>query len=157
MFRFTGPLLLFVVPLGGCNVARHETAGDANVSIHAANNGQVSFDLPFAKGEVKLPQGTFANGHFDIDGVKMIPGGSIHGFTMNAGDKGGTVQLAFNSQESPEAVRAYFLDQFKQKGDEAALAGNAISGKTRKGDSFLITVEPTAAGSTGTIAIQSKD
>lgn len=157
MVRLGSLLLLIVLPLGGCRVSHGDGTGDANVTINAAETGQVSFNLPFAKGEVRLPQGAFANGQFDIDGVKMVPGGTVHGFNMHAGEKGATVHLAFDAPTSPEAVRTYFLQQFKEKGDVAEQSGNAISGKTKDGDSFIITVEPAAAGSSGSIAIQSKD
>ena len=149
-------LLVPAVLLAACHV--HGEGNDAsNVAISADENGQVSFNMPFASGKVKIPEGAFHNGQFDIDGVKMIPGGTIHGFSMDAGDKGALVHLAFNAPKSPDEVRAYFLDQFKAKGDEASQNGTAISGKTKDGDTFLIDVQPADGGSQGTIAVQSKD
>jgi hypothetical protein len=151
-------LLLLVPLLAGCNVdPKNPATGDDNVSIKADENGQVSFNVPFASGQVKLPEGTMSNGDFDIDGVKMIPGGTITGFNLDAGDKSANVNFAFKAPASPENVRAYFVDQFKQKGVEAAVAGTTVSGKTKDGDPFVISVEPAAQGSQGKISIQDKD
>jgi len=149
--------LLLLVPLvAACNVdTKYPTNGDENVTINAAGNGQVTFNLPFASGQVKLPEGMMENGEFDIDGVKMIPGGTMSGFNVDAGDKGATVHLAFKAPASPENVRSYFLDQFKAKGVTASASGTAVSGTTKDGDPFVIDVAPAAQGSTGTITIQS--
>jgi hypothetical protein len=150
-------LLILVPLLAGCNVhPKNPANGDENVSIHADESGQVSFNVPFASGRVKLPEGAMRNGEFDIDGVKMIPGGTITGFNLDAGHEGGTVHFGFKAPASPENVRAYFVDEFKKQGMEAAVAGKSVSGKTKDGDPFVISVEPAAQGSQGTISIQSK-
>src|SRR4051794_18620824 len=149
---------LILLPLiAGCNVhSKNPAAGDDKVTINAAENGEVTFNLPFASGQVKLPEGALGHGDFDIDGVKMIPGATITGFNLEAGDKGGTVNFAFKAPGSQETVRAYFADQFRQKGVNASVEGTSVSGKTRDGDPFVIRVEPAGTGSQGSIAIQSK-
>ena len=151
--------LLVVVPLvAGCNVhSKNPADGDENVMINASENGQVTFNVPFASGQVKLPEGTFHNGDFDIDGVKMMPGATVSGFNVNAGDKKATVNLAFKAPAAPEDVRSYFLDQFKAKGIEASAVGNSVSGKTKDGDPFIITVQAAGQGSEGTIKVQDDD
>ena len=149
--------LLMLVPLvAGCNVdTKYPKDGDENVMINATENGQVTFNLPFASGQVKLPEGMMKDGEFDIDGVKMIPGGTMSGFNVNASDKGATVNLGFKAPASPDDVRTYFLAQFKEKGIEAAVTGDTVSGKTSDGDPFVIKVEPAGQGSQGTITILS--
>jgi hypothetical protein len=151
--------LLMLMPFAaGCNFdTKYPKDGDENVMINATENGQVTFNVPFASGQVKLPEGMMKNGDFDIDGVKMIPGGTISGFNVDAGDKHATAHLAFKAPASPDNVRTYFVQQFKDKGVEAAASGTAVSGKTKDGDPFVINVEPAAQGSTGTITIQSDD
>jgi hypothetical protein len=149
------PLLAAVAFLCACNASEKFHSGNEQVSIKTDGSGNVSFKLPFAKGVMKLPEAVVQNGHFDIDGVKMIPGGTIHGFNIDAGDKGALVRLAFDAPKSPQEVRTYFVGQFKQRGDEVSEAGNAISGKTKDGESFVINVEPSSAGTSGTIRIQS--
>jgi hypothetical protein len=151
-------LLILVPILAGCNVQPKNPAnGDENVSIHADEGGKVTFNVPFASGQVKLPEGTMSSSDFDIDGVKMIPGGTLTGFNLDAGKKGGTVNFGFKAPASPDNVRAYFVDEFKKKGVEAAVTGTSVSGQTKDGDPFVISVEPAAQGSQGTITIQSKD
>ena len=149
--------LVMLVPLvAACNVdTKNPANGDENVTINASENGQVTFNVPFASGQVKLPEGAMNHSDFDIDGVKMMPGATVTGFSVFAADKGATVHFAFKAPASPDEVRSYFLDQFKAKGVEAAVAGNAVSGKTKDGDAFTIDVEPAAQGSQGKITIQS--
>jgi hypothetical protein len=156
MKRFA-PLLL-VSFLAACdfhakNPAHH---GDENVTINADESGHVNFNLPFANGSIKLPEGAMNNGHFDIDGVKMIQGGTITGFDVFARDKGSTVHLTFKAPQSADEVRSYFLDQFRQKGIKAAQSGNSVSGKSRDGNDFAIDVEAAGQGSAGRITIQDK-
>ena len=148
--------LLTVLSLSACRVSKAGGDSDENVSVKASDNGAVSFNLPFARGEVQIPHAMFENGQLDIDGVKMVPGGTVHGFSMNGGNKGATVNLAFSAPKSPQEVSAYFLEQFKQHGDAATQSGNGVSGKTKDGDSFSIDIEPAPQGSVGTIVIQSK-
>ena len=135
-------LLIPVLLLGACNFhAKNPAHGDAEVAINADEGGNVNFNLPFASGNIKLPEGAMKNGQFDIDGVKMIPGGTITGFSVFAKDKGSTVDLAFKAPQSADQVRAYFLNQFKEKGVEAAQSGNTVSGKSKDGSDFAIDVE----------------
>jgi hypothetical protein len=150
--------LLLAVPLllAGCHV-QGKHAGDDNVMINADANGQVAFDLPFAKGNVKLPASAMHNGEFDMDGVKMMPGTRMSGFHLAGSNGLSNVKMNFTAPQSPDEVRAYFVDQFKQKGVAAKLAGDTVSGTSKDGDPFTIRVAPAAQGSQGTIAVQSKD
>ena len=149
--------LVFVpcVALAACDVSKGK--GDDNVMISADSNGQVSFNLPFATGKLKLPQNMFENGHFDIDGVPMMPGATIHGFNMDSAGKGSTIHVGFDAPKSPEEVRSYFADKLRAKGDQVTEQGNSVSGKSKNGDQFQIDVEPSAGGSSGSIQVQSKD
>jgi hypothetical protein len=131
--------------------------GDENVSIKADENGQVAFDVPFANGQFKLPEGAMHKGNFDIDGVKLPPGSSMTGFNLDAHDKGATVDMGFTAPGAPDQVRSYFLDQFKQKGVEASASGDGVSGKSKDGSLFTIHLQPAGGGSQGKIEIQSKD
>jgi hypothetical protein len=151
-------LFLLVPLLAGCNVhSKHSADDDQNVTINADESGHVAFNLPFMQGQVKLPTGMMHNGNFDIDGVKLMPGSSVTGFSLDAHHEGATVNMTFNAPASPDEVRSYFVDQFKQKGVEASLAGDAVTGKSKDGSAFVIQVSPAASGSSGKIQIQSKD
>jgi hypothetical protein len=149
--------LLILVPfLAACDMhTKKPVDGDEKVNIKADESGQVTFDVPFASGKVKLPAGSLTGSDFDIDGVKMIPGGTITSFNLDAGDKGGTVSFGFKAPAPADEVRAYFADQFSKKGVEAAVVGDSVTGKTKDGEPFVVRVEPAAQGSQGTITIQS--
>jgi hypothetical protein len=150
-------LFLLVPLLAGCNVhSKNPANGDDNVTINADESGRVAFNLPFMQGKVKVPTTMMHNGNFDIDGVKLMPGSSVTGFSLDAQHEGATVNMTFNAPASPDAVRSYFVDQFKQKGVEAALAGDAVTGKSKDGSPFVINVSSAAGGSAGTIEIHSK-
>jgi hypothetical protein len=151
-------LLMLVLPLAACNVhSKNPASGDDNVSIHADESGHIAFDLPIAQGQVKVPVSMMHKGSFDIDGVKLMPGSQVTGFNVEAHNQAATVDMSFNAPAAPDAVRSYFLDQFKQKGVEAALAGNSVTGKSKDGSDFTIEVGPAPSGSQGKIVIQDKD
>jgi hypothetical protein len=65
--------------------------------------------------------------------------------------------MSFTAPAAPDQVRAYFVDQFKKQGVEAALSGDSVSGKSKDGSPFTIQVSPASNGSQGKIVIQSKD
>ena len=151
-------LLMLLPLLAGCNVqSKNPSNDDDNVSIQADQNGQVAFNLSFAKGSVKLPQDAIRTGNFDIDGVKMIPGGKMSGFHLDSANNVSNVNMTFTAPQTPDEVRSYFVDQFRKQGVEAALAGDAVKGTSKDGSAFVINVRPAPSGSQGKIEIQSKD
>lgn len=150
--------VMLVALLAGCNV--HSKSGDNdndNVAVNADESGHIAFDLPFAKGQVKVPSGWMHSGNFDIDGVKLMPGSQMTGFSLDAHDEGSTVNMSFTVPAAPDAVRSYYVDQFKQKGVEAAVAGDSVTAKSKDGSPFTIQVSPAAGGSKGTIRVEDKD
>ena len=151
-------LLLLLPLLAGCNVhSKNPASGDENVSIQADENGQIAFNLPIVQGQVKVPQAMMHNGNIDIDGVKLMPGSSVTGFNVNAGDKGATVDMSFTAPASPDEVRSYYADQFRKQGVEVALVGDSVTGRSRDGNPFAIRVSPGPNGSQGRIEVQDKD
>jgi hypothetical protein len=148
--------IIAVALLAGCNV--HSKSGDDDkVNINADASGQIAFDVPFAKGQLKVPSGWMHNGNFDIDGVKLMPGSQVTGFSLDAHDKASVVNMSFTAPASPDAVRAYFLDQFRKKGRDVAVAGDSVTGKSKDGSPFTIQVSPAGSGSNGMIRIEDKD
>ena len=154
-----GSTLLLLVPLlAGCNVHSKSSAdGDDNVSINADQTGHVAFNLPFIQGQVKVPASVMHGGDFDIDGVKLMPGSSVDGFSLMARDHGSTVNLSFKAPAAPDQTRAYFLDQFREKGVTASSSGDAITGTSKDGSPFTIHLSPASGGTQGTIEVQDKD
>jgi hypothetical protein len=152
------PLLLLLPLLAGCNVhSKNPANDDENVSIHADDSGHIAFNLPIAQGQVKIPTSMMHGGNVDIDGVKLMPGSSVTGFNMDAHGNAANVDMSFTAPASPDAVRSYFVGQFKKQGTEAVIAGDAVTGKSKDGSPFTIQVRPAGGGSQGKIEIQSKD
>jgi hypothetical protein len=149
-------LLISTAVLAGCNVHKTDDA-DGNVTIQANTDGEVNFNVPFVQGKIKLPEGAMQNSNFDIDGVKLMPGSTVTGVSVFAGDKGSTVHMAFKAPAAPDAVRAYFAGEFAKQGVEATVSGDSVAGKSKDGTPFTIKVGPGANGSEGTIDIQDKD
>jgi len=149
-------LLVLVPLLTGCGIHAKNPRGDDNVSIQADENGHIAFNLPIAQGQVKIPTGMMEKSNFDIDGVKLMPGSKVNGFSLDAHHEAATVNMSFTAPAAPDQVRAYFVDQFRQKGVEAALSGDAVTGKSKDGSPFTIQVNPAPNGSQGKIVIQSK-
>jgi hypothetical protein len=151
-------LFLALPLLAGCGVhTKNPANADENVTIAADGSGHIAFNLPFVQGQVKVPTTMMHNGNFDIDGVKLMPGSKVTGFSLFARDKGSTVDMSFTAPASPDEVRSYFLDQFKAKGVEAAAAGDAVTGKSKDGSPFVIHLASAATGTEGKIEIQSND
>jgi hypothetical protein len=150
--------LLAATLLAGCNVqTKDPSQSDDNVTISADANSAVSFNFPFASGEVKLPKAVMRSGDFDIDGVKLMPGSTLTGFSVFAGDRGSDVTMAFDAPAPPDQVRSYFVEQFKKRNVEAAVAGDSVTGMSKDGTPFTIQVQPAPNGSQGKILIHDKD
>ncbi len=151
-------IFILVPLLAACGVhTKNPANGDDNVSIQADENGHIAFNLPIAQGQVKIPTGMMEKSNFDIDGVKLMPGSKVNGFSLDAHHEGATVNMSFTAPAPPDQVRAYFGDQFRQKGVVAALSGDSVSGKSKDGSPFTIQVTRAPSGSQGKIIIQSKD
>jgi hypothetical protein len=153
MTRFV--IFLAVPLLAGCNVhSKDSPKGDDKVSVKADESGNISFDVPFAKGQIKLPAGFMHEGEVDIDGVKLMPGSQVKGFNLDSHNDLTNVELAFTTPATPDQVRSYFLDQFKQKGVEATVSGDAVTGKSKDGKPFRIEIAPGPGGTQGKLVVE---
>lgn len=153
-------LLFIALPLAAaCDVQTKKPANEnEKVEIKADDNGQVAFDLPFAKGNLKLPQGVMHDGDVDIDGVKLMPGSKVTGFSALAEkDDQATVDIAFSNPKTPADVRGYFAGEFAKKGVAATVAGDSVTATTKDGADLKIAVTPDGTGSKGKITIVDKD
>lgn len=152
-------LLLALPLLAGCEVdTRNPADGDANVAINATADGSVSFDLPFARGQMKLPESMMSPGEIDIDGVKLMPGSKVTGFSVMAGEgKESTVNISFSAPKAPAEVRSYFTGEFAKRGAQTSVSGDGVSATTKDGDQVQVQVSPDGTGSKGMIAIRSND
>ena len=149
------PLLL----LAACDVeTRTPAEGDNRVSLNADASGNIAFDFPFAEGRIKLPAAMMENSEFDLDGVKLMPGAKMTGFRVDADNGPAKVDLSFTAPMPPVEARAYFVEQFREKGVSAAAAGNSVSGTSKDGTAFIIRFAQGDGGATnGTIELRPKE
>lgn len=123
--------------------------------------GRVALDIPGFKGEITLPPLAIADGNMDIDGVELFPGSKVDGVDVRAGRAGqdDVVTIRFTAPAGAEAVKAYYLAAFKEKGVTASAGTDgAIAGTTRKGDDFTLAIADKGANaSAGTLVIRNKD
>ena len=156
MTRFA--FLLALPLLAACNVhGKYPKDSDDNVSIHADESGNIAFNLPVAVGQVKIPGGFMHEGDVDIDGVKLMPGSKVTGFSLESHNDVTNVDMTFTAPATPDEVRSYFIDQFRKRGAEVKLAGQAVTGKSKDGNPFTIEVSPAASGAQGKIVVQDND
>jgi hypothetical protein len=142
----------------GCDAEVGEAAERREkVTIAADADGQVRFDLPFAKGNIKLPAAMMGHSDFDIDGVKMFPGGKITGFNVDAQEGKADVNLAFTAPAAPAEVRSYFLKEFEAKGVDAEAKGEGIEARSKEGDTFTMAFAPQGSATQGSIRILAKN
>ena len=154
-FAFLLPLSLVLV---ACDIhSKNSADGDDNVSIRTDQSGNVAFDLPFAKGQVKVPASFLHGGNVDLDGVKLMPGSELTNFNLDSHDNVSTVEMSFTAPASPDQVRSYFVDEFRKQGVQATVAGDTVSGKSKDGNPFTIQVGPGPKGSQGKIVAQDHD
>lgn len=149
-------VLVLLPLLAACGGGSNDGNSD-HVSIHADENGQVSFNFPFANGNVKMPTSMMRDGHTDIDGVDLMPGSSITGFNLDAAHKTANMTMTFKSPAPPDQVRSYFIDQFRKQGVKASINGDSVTGKSKEGTPFTIQVAAAPGGSQGTLVIHSND
>jgi hypothetical protein len=140
--------------LAGCDfvVQKAEERAGAEIANAAGSLGEaaVKFDL-------KLPPELLQNGKMEIAGVPMVAGGTITGVKVDSGGAGEPkINLSFNAPTSPEQVKSYFLDQFRQQSVEAALVADAIQGVTKDGSAFTMRFAPEGTGTSGTIELNPK-
>lgn len=151
-------LLALAGALAGCDfvVQQAEQRAAAELGNAASELGVAATELGNAamKVDVKLPAGLLNEGKFEIGGVPMIEGGSVTGVRMQSDGAGApAITLDFAAPVTPEAVRTYFLDQFRAQGVAAAMAADVLTGTTRDGTAFEMRFLPEGTGTTGTIRL----
>lgn len=144
-------MLLGLGLLGACSEgdernrdAQNDNGADVSMSIDGGNKGgaNVSIDLPNVKGKFSLPKIKLDTGDVDIDGVKLYPGSRVTSVDI-AGEEGmseGSLGIRFDADASPASVRDYFLNALKEKGVTASAQGDRITGNTRDGKPFSISL-----------------
>jgi hypothetical protein len=168
-------LLLLALPLtvalAACD-ASDEPAKGTDVSINASDkdggsvnitangdSGDVGVKVPGFDAKMRLPKMLLKDSDFDIDGVKLYPGSTVNSVNVDANglsDKGGKgeVKVGFSAPAETAKVSQWFRDAFTKAGVTVTGDGNMLSGKTKDGDPFSVTLTDAGGNkSSGTITI----
>lgn len=136
-----------------------------SVSIKASDNdgsdvrietdgktGQTVVKLPGIDARVSLPKMVLTEKNFDIDGVKLFPGSTVSSVDVKAESKpateNATVKIAFSAPADVAAVRDWFVKAFAEKSMTITQQGNVLSGRTKEGTPFTLTLAPDKGKST---------
>jgi hypothetical protein len=169
VFMALVPITLFVSACGsqdepakGTDVNIDATSKDGtNISITAdGESGNVGVNIPGLDAKVRLPKTLLNSADFDIDGVKIYPGSTIQSMNVSAqektGEKGSTeVRVTFDAPADKAKVGKWFRDEFAKNNVQVAGDDATLSGKSKDGSPFTITLsEPVAGKTTGAISLR---
>lgn len=123
--------------------------------------GQVTLDLPGFKADVTLPKIKLSGEDLDIDGVKLYPGSTVTSLNIADGEGSAhgndSVRIAFDAPADPATVQAWFAERMRAEKFAVTEAPNKLSGTTREGEAFALTLAPGASGhSAVTLAVGGK-
>jgi hypothetical protein len=132
-----------------------------NASAADGETGKLSIKTDGFEAKIAMPKIDMGGGDFDIDGVKLYPGASVNGVNINAKEESGsgasTVDFRYTAPAAPDAVRDWYVKEFKARGITATANTDGISGVSKDGDAFTMTFAPGAEGKTsGTIRVIDK-
>jgi len=160
-------LVLPVLMLAACDKAGDSKGTDISLKDSTGNvvasadgdTGKVAVNLPGFRASVDLPKMDLNAEELDIDGVKLYPGSKVAGMNIRDGGDGekDSVDIRFTAPATPDKVRSYFLDAFKDKGAGVTADGAALVGKNADGSDVRIDLAAAGAGTTGMIRLTSKD
>lgn len=162
--------LMFVLPLlAACSVKSDDDKAKVSVNgIEIDANGDkalvsiggekgLKIDTDGFKAAVEIPGMELGGKDFDIDGMKLYPGSSVKGMTINATGKGdtkrGTVKVSFTSPAAPDAVLVHAAAEAKREGYAATRDGVSLTGNDGKDKSIEVRVAGAGSGSTGTLTL----
>ncbi len=124
-----------------------EPAG--NTADVNGDGGNVSLSIPGFSANIKMPGGLLAKSEFDIDGVKLPPGGQVTAMNVDAKTKGKSgVKFEFAAPGAPAEVRDWFAKSFAAKSVAIVPSGAGLAGKTADGDLVTMTFAPAGGGQT---------
>ncbi len=162
MLRALPALMLAATTLLLAACSTKEGNGSLSIDMNSqADAGNVSVSIPGFDTKLQVPTGLMRHGNFDIDGVKLYPRSTVTAFNINvdrkttSGDaRGPLVRMAFVTPADVATVTNWYKGQFAAKSVMATQTATGFSGKTSKGDTFTLALNPGKAGQTdGTIAL----
>ncbi len=124
------------------------STGDGKFSLKASGV-DINIDLP--KSVLKKSQ----------QSDDLYPGSKILGVDINSSSSNNygsskamaVVNLKFFAPDKPKKVAQYFANKYKNDGGSATLSGTNVSGKTKDGQEYKLTLNPDGNGSNGLLVI----
>lgn len=132
-------------------------------SSTSSSDGKFSLKADGIDINIDLPQSLLEKSQQSDD---LYPGSKILGVDINSSSNNNdgsseakaVVNLKFFAPDEPKKVAQYFADKFKEEGGSASLSGTNVTGKTKDGQDYKLTLNPDGNGSKGLLAITgSKD
>ena len=138
------------------DISSDDGKGATSVTVNAdTDSGKLELKLPGGiDTRINLPAGVNSlgsgKGRFDIDGVGLFPGASVHSVNVDASDKtdskSAIVKIGFNAPGDAAAVADWYQQQFEAKHKAVTRSGETLSGRTDDGDVFTIALESAGTG-----------
>lgn len=132
-----------------------------SVDVSAAGTGQIEVELPGGFG-FKLPtdKTSFDGSDFDIDGVGLYPAATARDMNvrvLKAPASDGTralIAMAFTTPDSPDEVLDWYENEFADANIKATRKDGQLTGTTRDGDRFTLTLAREAETTRGTMRLR---
>ncbi len=127
-------------------------------SSSSTSDGKFSLKADGVDINIDLPQSLLKKSQQSDD---LYPGSKILGVDINSesknnngsSDSKAVVYLKFFAPDEPQKVAQYFADKFKDEGGSASLSGTSVSGKTKDGQDYKLTLDADGNGSRGLLKI----
>lgn len=127
-------------------------------SSSSTSDGKFSLKADGVDIKIDLPKSLIEKSQKSDD---LYPGSKILGVDINStsnNDNGSSeskavVNVKFFAPDEPRKVAQYFANKFKDEGGSASLNGTNVSGKTKDGQDYKLTLDPDGNGSRGLLAI----
>lgn len=124
-------------------------------SASSVKDGKFSLKANGIDINIDIPQSIIEKSNRSDD---LYPGSKIRAINVNAqGDDKtsgkGQVEITFFAPDEPKKVAQYFTNKFKDEGGSASLSGTSVSGKTKDGQDYKLTLNSDGNGSKGVLAI----
>jgi hypothetical protein len=145
---------------GNTSISIKADTGDGNVSLSTDKQGRTQIKAPGFEGSIKLPKLDIGAEDFDVNGVKLYPGSTIHDLSLDASDSAGgkdhaKVSVAFDAPASLDKVQAWFRDKMAAHRFKIAPDGSGFTGTTDEGDPIAVELRADGAEkSTGRLTVR---
>lgn len=163
------PLIIALPLLASCSVKADSDKKTASVSIgdsilpgdSSLSDKGLKIDADGFKAALEIPGMEIGGKKFDLDGMKLYPGSSVKGMTVQArakdGEKKGTVRVTFTSPASPDSVLAFAEKEAAREGYAVGRSGLGLTGSDGKDKLIAYIVAAEGSGTRGSVTLSDKN